>query len=216
MNDWRDRLRLRDVTTGDGRDPRRDARFVLGPFTREEAVALAQRLRRALLGELPGAAVTALRLPGVVTEFDPVPGVEECVPELGLNLKAVRLALARSERATARIVAQGPCEVTASALRTDDIEVLTPGAPIARVHEGGTLRLEVTVERGVGYRPAPDPPGDGAGAFGIDALFSPVLRVEAALERVDGGELLTLEVSTDGAPSPAGALAAAADLLGAR
>lgn len=196
-------------------------RFIVEPLERGYGITLGNSLRRMLLSSLPGAAITSVKIDGVLHEFSTIPGVVEDTTEIILNLKALALKLYTDEPRFIRIEAEGEGEVTAADIITDaDIEVLNPELHIATIEKGGRLFMEMTVEKGRGYVSAEknkkeDHP---IGIIPVDSLFSPVLKVNFQVENTRVGQVtdydkLTLEVWTDGSIAPDEAVSSAAKIL---
>ena len=197
------------------------AKFVCEPLERGYGMTIGNSLRRILLSSLPGAAITSVKIDGVVHEFSTVPGVVEDVPEIIVNLKCVRLRMHDNEERTISIDFKGPGEVKAGDIITDsNIEILNPELHIATVAKGEKLHIEMTVERGRGYNVAEknkkeDMPID---VLPIDSIFTPVKKVNYKVENTRVGQMvdydkLTIEVWTDGSLKPYEALSLAAKVM---
>ena len=195
--------------------------FVIEPLDRGFGYTFGNSLRRVLLSSLEGAAVTSVKIEGVEHEFTTVPEVTEDVTDIVLNLKEVLLRMHTNEQKTLRIEVEGPKEVKAGDIIADDqVEILNPGHLICSLSEGGKLRMEMTCRRGRGYVPAINNknPGDPIGTIPIDALFSPIRKVNyqvtnARVGQVTDYDKLSLEVWTDGSVTPQDAVAYAAKIL---
>ena len=197
------------------------AKFVCEPLERGYGVTIGNSLRRILLSSLPGAAITSVKIEGVVHEFSTIPNVVEDVPEIIVNLKSVRLKLQENEEKTIRIDFKGEGEVKAGDIITDSsVEVLNPDLHIANVSEGGHLQMEMTVNIGRGYNSAEKNKKDDQplGVLPIDSLYTPVKKVNYAVENTRVGQnidfdKLTIEVWTDGGLAPYEALSLAAKVM---
>ncbi len=196
--------------------------FVLEPLERGFGVTLGNPLRRILLSSIPGTAVTSVYIEGVLHEFSTIPGVKEDVVELILNLKELRVRFLNPQQKTATLIlkASGPKEVRASDFTPNaEVEILNPDLYLASLEEGGSLYMEVRVDRGVGYVPA-ERHGikDRINAIPVDAVFSPVRRVAFQVEDTRLGQRtdldkLTLQIWTDGTVTPVEALEQAVEIL---
>ena len=194
-------------------------RFSAQPFERGFGTTIGNALRRVLLSSIEGAAVTAVKIDGVQHEFSPIPGVVEDATDIILNLKQLPLKLhGEDDVKTVYLRVNQPGEVKAKSIETDaDLEILDPDVHIATVSEGGHLHLELRVKRSRGYVPA-DRNFDedlGIGWIPVDSVHSPVKRVNFLVEAARVGQAtdydkLTLDVTTNGAISPADALSEAA------
>jgi DNA-directed RNA polymerase subunit alpha len=199
----------------------RYGRFVIEPLERGFGLTLGNSLRRVLLSSLQGAAVTAVRIEEALHEFSSLPGVIEDTTEIILNLKQVRFKLMGDGPKKGVFEMTGKGELRAGDLKIDaDVEVLNPDLHIATLNKDGNLRMQVEVDGGRGYVAADqhtttDRP---IGEIPIDALFSPVLRVNYIVESTRIGQRidydkLTLEIWTDGSILPKDALAFSAKIL---
>lgn len=194
-------------------------RFVWNALPEAEARPLLLELRKVLLGQLEGPAITRVCFDDLTepNEFSTLPGVSEALCELALNLKPIRLKLLQPPPVKLRLEVRGPGQVTAADLQTSGAaEVLTPQRPIAELAADAHLRMDLFVETGRSYRSAeenrrPEDPS----LFPLDALFSPVLRVDVELEPVEGTDAVrpVLTVQTDGSLTPGDALAFATSAL---
>jgi len=185
-------------------------KFVVEPLERGYGITLGNSLRRILLSSLPGAAVTSVKIDGVLHEFSTIPGVVEDVTDIILNLKQLSLKVHSDGPKTLRIEAEGDGVLTAGDIRTDaDVEILNPELHIATLDKGGRLYAEIAVGKGRGYVPAdqnktPDMP---IGVIPVDSIFSPIRRVNYTIEHTRVGnktnfDKLTLEVWTNGTIKP--------------
>ncbi len=210
------KLLAADTNNGD-----RYGKFTFEPLERGFGVTLGNALRRVLLSSLQGAAITAVRIDGVLHEFSTLPGVIEDVTEIVLNLKQVRLKLHGDGPMKGIFESRGKGEVRAADLKVStDVHVLNPDLPIASLNRDGDLRMEVEINSGRGYvsadqHSAQDRP---IGVIPIDSLFSPVTKVNYTVEATRKGQRvdydkLTIEVWTDGSILPADAVAMAAKIL---
>jgi DNA-directed RNA polymerase subunit alpha len=197
----------------------RYGRMAAEPFEKGYALTVGNSLRRVLLSVIPGAAITSVKMPGVGASATGIPGVEEGVPELLLNLKKVVVRLADDRPVTARIDVAGPRSVTAADIHGAGVEVLNPEVALATVGANGKLALELEIRPGRGYVSAErhgEPPP--SGAVSLDAAFSPVQRVNYTVEmsrlgKITDYEKLVVEVWTDGSIAPEQALLRASKLL---
>ena len=197
------------------------AKFVCEPLERGYGMTIGNSLRRILLSSLPGAAITSIKIQGVVHEFSTIPNVVEDVPEIIVNLKNVRLKLHENEEKTIRIDFKGEGEVTAADIITDSsVEVLNPEVHIATIAEGGRLQMEMTVDMGRGYNTADKnkKPTQAIDVLPIDSIFTPVKKVNYAIENTRVGQMvdydkLTIEIWTDGSLKPFEALSLAAKVM---
>lgn len=202
-------------------DDNRYGKFICEPLERGYGTTFGNSLRRMLLSSLEGAAVTSIRIEGVLHEFSTIPGVRDDVTNIVLNLKELCLKMAGNEPRIIRIDVEGEKEVTAADIICDaDIEILNPDLHIATVNEDGKLKIEMTVERGRGYVPADKnkKPDDTIGVIPIDSIFSPVKRVNYTVQDTRVGNVtdydrLILEVWTDGSLRPEEAVSKAAGIL---
>ncbi len=197
-------------------------KFYAQPFERGFGTTLGNGLRRVLLSAIEGAAITAVKIEGVLHEFQSIPGVVEDATDIILNLKQIPLRLHNPEAVkTLTIFADKPGVVTAAMIESDaDVEVLDKGAQIATVGEGGKLSIEMRVKMGRGYVSADrnfdeDLP---IGYIPIDSVHSPVRKVNYTVEAARLGQMtdfdkLTLEVWTNGSIKPGDAIGLAAKLL---
>ena len=218
---WNELIRPEKPQIETGADATRKARIVAEPLERGFGVTLGNALRRVLLSSLQGAAVTAIQIDGVVHEFSSLEGVREDVVDIVLNIKqlAVRMHAEGPKRMTLRASGAGP--VTAGQIETPaDIEILNPDHVLCTLDEGGSVRMEFTVNTGKGYVPADQnrPEDAPIGLIAVDALYSPVKRVAYKVEPTREGQRLdrdklTLEVETNGAVTPVDAVAYAARIL---
>ena len=196
-------------------------KFVAEPLERGFGLTLGNALRRALLSSIEGAAVTTVRLPGVLHEFSTVPGVREDVTDIILNLKQLRLKLNVEGPKALTLKAQGECEVRASSITSDpDVEILSPDLYLCSLGRDGKLEMELEVRHGRGYVPAERNKREGmpVDTLAVDAIFSPIRRVNFQVEDTRVGQAtdynkLILEVWTDGSVLPQDAVAFAAKIL---
>ncbi|MDD2281920.1 MAG: DNA-directed RNA polymerase subunit alpha [Eubacteriales bacterium] len=198
------------------------ARFTIEPLERGYGNTLGNSLRRVLLSSLPGAAVTSVKIEGVLHEFSTIPGVVEDTTEIILNLKKLRFKMHQNEEATLRLEASAEGSVTgADIIAADtDIEVLNPDQVIATLDQNGKLMAELTVASGRGYAPAEQNKTEEQpiGVIPVDSIFSPVQRVNFRVENTRVGQVtdydkLTLEVWTDGSTTPEEAISLSAKVL---
>ena len=204
-----------------GTDTKRKAIFVAEPLERGFGLTLGNALRRVLLSSLQGAAVTAIKIDGVLHEFSSLAGVREDVTDIVLNIKQVAIRMQGETAKRLYLTATGPSSVTAGQIQvTGDMEIMNPDLVICTLDEGATLNMELTVEAGKGYVPASaNRPVDAPiGLVPVDALYSPVRQVAYKVENTRVGQeldydKLTLNVETDGTLTPDDALAYAARIL---
>jgi len=196
-------------------------KFVAEPLERGFGNTIGNSLRRILLSSIQGAAITSVRIKGVLHEFSTVPGVREDVTDIILNLKEVRLKLFSEGPETIKIKGKGEGEIKASDISTtNNVEILNPDLHIATLSKDADLDMEMTVKRGKGYVPAEMNKEDiqPVGTVPIDAVFSPIRRVNynithARVGQVTDYDSLSLEVWTDGSLRPDDAIAYAARIL---
>lgn len=196
-------------------------KFVLEPLERGQGTTVGNALRRVLLSNLEGAAVTAVRIAGVTHEFMTIPGVREDVLDILLNMKEIVLRSYSSQPQIGRLLVQGPTTVTAEHFELPpEADVIDLDQYVATLAAGATLEMEFRIEKGVGYR-AIDRGRDEAGAMDflqIDAVFMPVRKVNYTIEdaRIGGSmekDRLIMEVWTNGSLTPQDALSEAAKIL---
>lgn len=195
-------------------------RYAIGPMARGYGVTVGIALRRVLLSSLPGAAITSLRVSGVPHEFSEIPGAKEDMMMLILNLKKVRLVCHSDQPVRMRVSAKGKSVITAGDIEApSDVEIANPELQLLTLDTlESELELELTAERGVGYSPAEDRQSLPIGEIPVDAIFSPIIKVNtdieaARIEQTTDLDLLRLEVWTDGTMRPADALTRAAGIL---
>ena len=196
-------------------------RFKAQPFERGYGITIGNSLRRVLLSSISGAAITAVKIAGVLHEFSSIPGVVEDVTHILLNLKTVPLKLKANEPKRMTLKISGPAEVKAGDLVHDsDIEILNPDIHIASLDTDGKLEMEVVVKNNRGYQSADQNLSDDLSVdyIPLDSSHSPVIRVNYTVEPARVGkridyESLTLEVWTNGAIKPGDAVSQAAKIL---
>src|SRR5499427_8616271 len=217
---WKN-LQMPKGLVADAGNSERYGRFSLEPLERGFGTTLGNALRRVLLSSLQGAAITSVRIEGVLHEFSTLPGVIEDVTEIVLNLKQVRLKLFGDGPKKGVFEMRGKGEVRAGDLQVDaEVQVLNPELHIASLNRDGDLRVEVEINSGRGYVSADqhsqtDRP---IGVIPIDSLFSPVTKVNYTVEATRLGQRidydrLTVEVWTDRSILPQDAVAWAAKIL---
>lgn len=197
------------------------AKFVCEPLERGYGITLGNSLRRILLSSLPGAAITSIKIDGVLHEFSTVPGVVEDMTEIIMNLKEVRLKLHDNEEKQLKISVDTEGEVTAGDIIGDSsVEILNPDLHIATVSKGGKLEIEMTADRGRGYNVAEKnkKPNMPLGVLPIDSIYTPVKKANYTVENTRVGNItdfdkLTIEIWTDGSLLPDEALSLAAKVM---
>jgi DNA-directed RNA polymerase subunit alpha len=206
-------------------DDRKYGRLVVEPLERGYGTTLGNSLRRIMLSSLPGAAVSQVKIEGVLHEFSSIPGVKEDVTEIVMNLKslAIRDNSATDEPKIAYIEYEGEGIVRASDIRADqDIEIMNPGQVIAHLNGGADCKLymELTITKGRGYVGADKNKTEDMpiGVIAVDAIYTPVERVNMTVENTRVGQVtdydkLTLDVYTNGTIGPDEAVSLAAKVL---
>ncbi len=196
------------------------SRFVIEPLEPGFGYTMGNTLRRTLLSRIPGAAITSVRIEGVLHEFTTVPGVKEDVVDVILNLKQVVLRMEEGEGQTLFLSAKGSGTVKAGQFKLPTgVEIVNPDLVIASLSSSGTLDMEVTVERGVGYRTAEkNKKSDTIGIIPIDSIFSPVRKVAYEVGATQVGQMtnfdkLIIDVETDGSIAPSEAISSAGKTL---
>ena len=210
------RPRIETQTLADNR-----SRFIIEPLEPGFGYTLGNSLRRTLLSSIPGAAISSVRIDGVLHEFSTVPKVTEDVTDIILNLKGLVLRSELDEPTPMYLKARGPGVVTAADITPPaGVEILNPNLHIATLGKGGSLEIELVVERGVGYRSAEHnkKPRDPIGVIPVDSIFSPVTKVSYSVEntrveQMTDRDRLILDVETDGSVAPREALASAGSTL---
>ena len=218
---WQELKKPNALERKQGSDVRRKAAFVAEPLERGFGMTLGNSLRRVLLSSLQGAAVTSIKIEGVLHEFSSLTGVREDVTDIILNVKQIALKMEGEGAKKLQLSATGPGEVTAGQIATSgDIEVTNPDLVICHLDDGATLNMELTADIGKGYVPAAaNRPVDAPiGLIPVDALYSPVRQVAYKVENTRVGQeldydKLTLTVETDGTVTPEDALGYAARIL---
>jgi DNA-directed RNA polymerase subunit alpha len=197
-------------------------RFIVEPLERGYGITLGNSLRRILLSSITGAAITHVRIEGILHEFSTIPGVQEDVTEIVLNLKKLNLKLLTEKAKTIKIEVKGEGQVTASDIQPDaEVEILNPEAYIATLTEkNARLSMEMRVERGKGYVPAEKQrsPEQILGLIPIDSIFSPIKKVRYSVEDTRVGQItnydrLILELWTDGSIQPHEAVSNSAEVM---
>ena len=197
-------------------------RFVVEPLERGYGITLGNSLRRIMLSSLPGAAVSQVKIDGVLHEFSSIPGVKEDVTEIIMNVKslAIKNSSDTNEPKTAYIDFEGEGVVKASDIQVDsDIEILNPDQVIATL-SGGKLYMELTITKGRGYISADKNKNAELpiGVIAVDSIYTPVERVNVTVENTRVGQItdydkLTLDVHTNGTLVPDEAVSLAAKVL---
>ena len=185
-------------------------KFVVEPLERGYGTTLGNCMRRILLSSLPGAAVTSVKIVGILHEFSTIPGVKEDVTEIILNLK--KLAVRLNGDSTKRVIinAVGPKEVTAADIIGDaEMEIFNPELHIATLEENATLVMEINLARGRGYVPADQNKNESTpiSVIPVDSIYTPVRKVNYTVENTRVGQVtdfdrLNLEIWTDGSITP--------------
>jgi len=196
------------------------SRFIVEPLEPGFGYTLGNTLRRTLLARIPGAAITSVRIEGVQHEFSTMDGVVEDVVDFILNLKQVVIRVESDEPQTLYLSAKGKQDVTAGDLKVPaGVEVVNQDLHLASLSTSGRVEVEMTAERGVGYRSADrNKKSDTIGVIPIDSIFSPVRKVSYKVESTQVGQMtnfdkLILDVETNGAVTPGESMSSAGKTL---
>ena len=196
------------------------SRFIIEPLEPGFGYTMGNTLRRTLLSRIPGAAITSVRIEGVLHEFTTVEGVKQDVVDIILNLKQVVLRMDSDESQTLFLSAKGSGDVKAGQFKLPaGVEVVNPDLVIASLSSSGSLDMEVTVERGVGYRTAEkNKKNETIGVIPIDSIFSPVRKVAYEVGATQVGQMtnfdkLIVDLETDGSIEPSEAISSAGKTL---
>lgn len=197
------------------------AKFVVEPLERGYGITLGNSLRRVLLSSLPGAAISSIKIDGILHEFSTLPGVLEDITEVILNLKQVVLKYEGDGPKILRLEQKGKKEVRAGDIERDaEVEIINPDLLIATLNEDGELNMELTVERGRGYVSADQKKKSDEiiGVIPIDSIFTPIRKVNFTVENARVGRItdydrLMLEVWTNGTVTPEEGISLASKIL---
>lgn len=199
----------------------RYGKFVVEPLERGFGITIGNAIRRILLSSLPGVAVYAIRIEGVLHEFSTVPGVKEDVTEIILSLKELSATIDDEEPKVLRIQAEGPCEVKGSdIICPPEVEIINKDLHIATLDEDSKLNMEIYVNKGRGYISAEENKNDSMpiGVLPVDSIYTPIEKVSYHVENTRVGQRsdfdkLTLEVMTNGSINPQEGISLAAKVL---
>jgi len=205
----------------DSSEEKHYAKFVVEPLERGYGITLGNSLRRILLSSLPGAAVSSIKVQGILHEFSTIPGVVEDVAELILNIKSIAAKMYVDEPQTLIVEAQGAGEIKAGDIVTGpDVEIVNKDLHIATLDENANLYLEMKMVKGRGYVPADQNKRDdmSIGEIAVDSIFTPVKRVnyhvsDTRLGQEGKYDKLSLEIWTDGTIKPDEAAALGAKVM---
>lgn len=221
QKNWQDLIKPNPIDVPSSDDAEHKVTLVLEPLERGFGITLGNALRRVLLSSLQGAAVTAIKIDGVLHEFSSIEGVREDVADIILNIKTLALRYDGERPRTISLKAEGPCEVTAAMIETGhDIEIMNPELVICTLDKGAKINMEMTVGTGKGYVPASQnrPEDCPIGVIPVDSIFSPVTKAVYQVDNARVGQItnydkLSLTVETNGTVSPRDAVALAARIL---
>ncbi len=196
------------------------AKYEAGPLQAGYGVTLGNALRRVMLSSLDGAAVTSVQIRDVYQEFSTIPGVKEDVTQIVLNIKKLRIKSFATHPVQLRLIKSGAGAVTAADIaESADVEIVNPELVLMTLDtDDVTIELDLTVERGVGYLGAERAEALPIGVIAIDAIFTPVRKVNYWVEGMRVGQMtnydkLTIEIETDGTITPEEALSRSAEIL---
>jgi DNA-directed RNA polymerase subunit alpha len=196
------------------------AKYEAGPLQAGYGVTLGNALRRVMLSSLDGAAVTSIQIRDVYQEFSTIPGVKEDVTQIVLNVKKLRLKSFATHPVQLRLIKSGAGAVTAADIaESADVEIVNPDLVLMTIDtDDVTIEMDLTVERGVGYLGAERAEALPIGVIAIDAIFTPVRKINYWVESMRVGQMtnydkLTIEIETDGTITPEEALSHAAEIL---
>jgi DNA-directed RNA polymerase subunit alpha len=221
QKNWRELIRPKRLESEPNDTPVMYGKFVCEPLERGFGITLGNALRRVLLSSLQGAAITSVKIDGVLHEFSTIPGVLEDVTDIILNLKEVHLKMNVEGSKTLHIEKQGEGEVTAGDIQgSAQVEVLNPDKHICTLEKDARLRMELGIRQGKGYVPADRniEENQAIGTIPIDCIFSPVQKVSYVVTQARVGQItdydkLTIEIWTNGSIRPDDSLAYAAKIL---
>jgi len=196
------------------------AKYEAGPLQAGYGVTLGNALRRVLLSSLEGAAVTSIQIRDVYQEFSTIPGVKEDVTQIVLNVKKLRLKSFATHPVQLRLIKSGAGAVTAADIaESADVEIVNPDLVLMTLDtDDVTIEMDLTVERGVGYLGAERSEALPIGVIAVDAIFTPVRKVNYWVDSMRVGQMtnydkLTLEIETDGTVTPEESLSRSAEIL---
>lgn len=218
---WKNLQMPKEIVSDQSSATENYSRFIIDPLERGFGITLGNALRRVLLSSIQGAAPVSMRIDGILHEFSTLPGLYEDVTDIVLNVKKLRVKLHADEMKTISLKTGKKGPITASMFTTDpDVEILNPNLHIAELVDDQEFKLEVDVDSGRSYlmselNKRADAP---VGTIFLDALFSPVTKVNFEVENTRVGQRtdydkLILEISTDGSVTPEDALSYAAKIL---
>lgn len=218
---WEELKRLRKIEVDEGSLSETYGKFLVGPFARGIGITLGNSLRRMLLSTLPGAAVTAIRIEGVLHEFSIIEGVREDIPDIIMNVKKLIIKMENSAPSWMHLEVEGERDVKASDIKAPpNIKILNPEHHIATLEEGAKLCMRMEVQKGYGYVTADENrrEDEPVGTIFLDSFHSPVRRATFHVEEMRVGQVtnyerLILEIWTNGTLSPKEALSMAANNL---
>ncbi len=221
QRNWTELIKPTKLETTAGTDQRREATIVAEPLERGFGLTLGNAMRRVLMSSLQGAAVTAIKIDGVLHEFSSISGVREDVTDIVLNVKEIALRMHSEGPRRMTLSATGPGEVRAGQIDTGhDIEIMNPDLVLMTLDQGTRVVMELTVESGKGYVPGSQnrAQDDPIGLIPVDALFSPVRKIAYQVGNARVGERtdldkLTMHIETTGAITPEDSIALGARIL---
>lgn len=193
--------------------------FIMTNLTIGQGLTLGNALRRVLLANLEGSAITAIRIPNASHEFSLIPGVREDILEILLNLKQIVLKTECEENISGKIIAKGPGIITANCLKFDKkVEIVNPNQYIAAISTAQNIEFDILVKKGVGYQLADQTEQKAKDFLQIDAIFMPIVKVNYKISNVyvshnKTTESLLLEITTNGSITPEKAVSEAAKKL---
>lgn len=218
---WNDLIKPSKLAVEPGKDASTTATIVVEPLEIGFGLTIGNALRRILLSSLQGAAITSIKIDGVVHEFSSIAGVHEDIIDIVLNIKLIILKVHSPEKKRIYLNATGPGEITAGMIETpSDVEIMNKDLVICTLDKGAKVNIEMVVETGKGYVPASQnrPEDAPIGVIPVDALYSPVKQVAYKVENARVGQMtnfdkLILTVETDGTIAPETAVAYAARIM---
>ncbi len=216
---WQDLIKPTKLDIAVSKSNPNQATVIAEPLERGFGHTLGVALRRVLLSSLQGAAVTSVKIEGVLHEFSSIPGVREDVTDIILNIKELRLKTGSAERKRITLNATGPGEIKAGMMEVSgDLEIINKDHIICTLDKGAKLHMEMTVEVGKGYVRGQKASDAAIGLIPVDALFSPVVKVSYKVDHARVGQItdydkLAMNIETDGSVSAEDAVALAARIL---